>query len=722
MEPDLVVNKRPDDAVSISEPLQGVPSTLVGPEVTLSTVLLPADSTLAGTQAAASPTVTQIPTQAVTTPPVTVVPANLDTSQCYCSVCGNGDSWEDNPICICDGCYFATHASCYGITKEEIDAPTWLCRSCKMAIPKVLPSGEPNPELRCKVCHRWGGMLMSCAGGGWIHKCCAIFIPDIFVKDEVADITAVKKARRTLKCCICHERNGGACVQCHADHCYASFHVWCAIDRHLFTEVLPYPDDTIEFFNAVYCDVHEQAMKARTDAQKYPYMTQGCLAVALAKSSCCPRNATELWSRKEELHKQGVTFPRPAPDGGAVAAAAEAEPEKKKRGRRKKAHVTDEEQAVEQAPAASLQEGGPTASASPTPVAATGRPGRKSSAARPASGSESVTGTSEPGQADGSEMDEEFDEPEEDDEDEFNEEDEDDEGTRRKPSRRRGHKKPRIRAEPKAKPEDKPEDPAAKPARRRPRKKKDDPKEAHPKEATGSEQGVAPAATAAAPSPSSQAAPSSAPTDGAAAKRLRVEDDDNDADNGGTGKAEPATAPKAKPKAKPRGARKAAAHPPPQTPRPEQPLLPLAATTTSPFHALPAPAPSSSGTLSPGLRTPGQGTYTHALLPPTVSLLPSTLTAVPPMGLSPAPPPMGMSPGMPMGMSPAPPPMGMSPGMPMGAVPMQMSIYQMAQAPQGAQLYESLRQQAYSMSMSPAAPQPQPQQLPPQMIFGYSVQ
>lgn len=181
--------------------------------------------------------------------PVTVAWPEEDDA--ICTVCGDGNSTDDNLIMFCEGngCTVTVHQRCYGVNNVPEDE--WLCDGCAAKLPVNAP--------RCVLCPVLGGAVKKVAslgrlkmpekesaegtqggdrharrsrasrndsgsGGGvrvhycgisepYVHVACALWIPEVTWQNPEGmsnvDLSAITKARMGLKCHICGQAGGG---------------------------------------------------------------------------------------------------------------------------------------------------------------------------------------------------------------------------------------------------------------------------------------------------------------------------------------------------------------------------------------------------------------------------------------------------------------------------------------------------------------------------------
>jgi len=132
-----------------------------------------------------------------------------------CSVCGDGDTTDDNVILLCDGegCDVSAHQACYGIPNVPKDE--WKCDGCKAKL---------NPKsANCALCPVVGGALRKIANLGkvvkinarpvFVHLACVLWTPETRFNDpgnmSKVDIGSLSRARMELRCSVCKQGGGG---------------------------------------------------------------------------------------------------------------------------------------------------------------------------------------------------------------------------------------------------------------------------------------------------------------------------------------------------------------------------------------------------------------------------------------------------------------------------------------------------------------------------------
>ncbi|XP_061108445.1 lysine-specific demethylase 4C [Conger conger] len=171
-------------------------------------------------------------------PPELEAPSMLRSRPLIPEICfsyreGNGESGpprtvleEDgsSPLVCCRTCSVQVHASCYGVSAQDIH-DDWSCDRCL--------SGELTAE--CCLCNLRGGALKRTTDDKWAHVMCAVALPEVKFSNETercpVDTSRVPLQRYKLKCVYCRKRMkkvSGACIQCSCGRCPTSFHVTCA--------------------------------------------------------------------------------------------------------------------------------------------------------------------------------------------------------------------------------------------------------------------------------------------------------------------------------------------------------------------------------------------------------------------------------------------------------------------------------------------------------------
>uniref|UniRef100_A0A8C5BFF4 [histone H3]-trimethyl-L-lysine(9) demethylase n=1 Tax=Gadus morhua TaxID=8049 RepID=A0A8C5BFF4_GADMO len=155
----------------------------------------------------------------------------------------------------CQGCCLQVHASCYGVTAEDV-REEWSCDRCT--------AERFNAE--CCLCNLRGGALKRTTDDRWAHVMCAIALPEARFSHEAKrspiDTSMIPLQRYRLKCTYCHKRcsgkrHAGACIQCSYGRCPTSFHVTCAHAAGVTME----PDDW-PYVVSITCHRHQSRSSA----------------------------------------------------------------------------------------------------------------------------------------------------------------------------------------------------------------------------------------------------------------------------------------------------------------------------------------------------------------------------------------------------------------------------------------------------------------------------
>ncbi|KAF4692497.1 nuA3 HAT complex component nto1 [Perkinsus olseni] len=144
-----------------------------------------------------------------------------------CSICGDGDVDDDNAILICDGCHFAAHQKCYGVS--AIPEQEWFCRTCSV-FPRDAAGRPAGERPVCVLCGRDSEFV-----GGGLMKPAVVSMPGKGSSGRSAGWKQIHPSRRDLVCGICKSRVG-AKVQCAFGKCQNFYHVSCAARYGLVTE------------------------------------------------------------------------------------------------------------------------------------------------------------------------------------------------------------------------------------------------------------------------------------------------------------------------------------------------------------------------------------------------------------------------------------------------------------------------------------------------------
>ncbi|XP_035281396.1 lysine-specific demethylase 4C-like isoform X3 [Anguilla anguilla] len=164
-----------------------------------------------------------------------------------------------SPLVSCRTCSVQVHASCYGVSAQDIH-DDWSCDRCL--------SGELTAE--CCLCNLRGGALKRTTDDRWAHVMCALALPEVRFASQSErspiDISRIPLQRYKLKCVYCRKRIkkvSGACIQCSCGRCPTSFHVTCAHAAGVTME----PDDW-PYVVFVTCHRHQLRSSAASTACK----------------------------------------------------------------------------------------------------------------------------------------------------------------------------------------------------------------------------------------------------------------------------------------------------------------------------------------------------------------------------------------------------------------------------------------------------------------------
>lgn len=149
-----------------------------------------------------------------------------------CDICLNGNSAEDNPLCICGDCGLVVHEDCYGVI--ELPEGTWRCKKCLFIHNSHHQShADLEASIVCVFCNHKRGAFKKFDTGEWVHLICALSMPNVDVPSSSATLEPISgfnfidKNRYQLTCTICKNKKG-ACIQCAKNSCHTSFHAYCA--------------------------------------------------------------------------------------------------------------------------------------------------------------------------------------------------------------------------------------------------------------------------------------------------------------------------------------------------------------------------------------------------------------------------------------------------------------------------------------------------------------
>ena len=177
--------------------------------------------------------------------------------QSMCSVCGVGDSWDEDQILFCDECNVPVHQACFGAGAREVPEGDWFCDTCRLG--KV--TGK-KIKAECIFCPQPSGVLKRTSDARWAHVTCALWIPDAqFLDVDGRDIVhpyAVHPERLSLTCNVCGEQMG-ACVQCTEPKCLAAWHPQCARVAGVQMTLTEKADGEVQ--PTIYCKKHEKGKK-----------------------------------------------------------------------------------------------------------------------------------------------------------------------------------------------------------------------------------------------------------------------------------------------------------------------------------------------------------------------------------------------------------------------------------------------------------------------------
>ncbi|RHZ04724.1 hypothetical protein DYB31_000063 [Aphanomyces astaci] len=198
---------------------------------------------------------------------------NLDLpANRVCMVCFDGAEYATNPLLCCSvpTCRMRVHLACYGSGTDSMPLmpykkrSKWVCDVCTLE-KKHATELTPNSARVCVVCKMSGGVVKPTKADNTVcHLVCVRWLPELKqVPSEVQATSSVVDAdllfgtRKSLKCHICHKRNG--CLQCMSKRCTKAFHAVCAL-RALESKV--YTGVTEANHLACICDSHFADVRA----------------------------------------------------------------------------------------------------------------------------------------------------------------------------------------------------------------------------------------------------------------------------------------------------------------------------------------------------------------------------------------------------------------------------------------------------------------------------
>ena len=208
-----------------------------------------------------------------------------------CFVCNNG-ILEDNDIFYeCEKCKISVHQNCYGILTNNSD--NWLCDACQMM------SKEDAQNLECILCPVKGGAMKkvnlpencqflkilkkirkneynienkynsyciipkieSDIKRAWVHLSCALWNPDIEIKDEKGEskikyIDDIPYNKFFEKCDVCNKKGYGPTIKCNNDNCNFRCHPECGRINGYRLEIENKTKNGFLNFN-MYCFLHQ---------------------------------------------------------------------------------------------------------------------------------------------------------------------------------------------------------------------------------------------------------------------------------------------------------------------------------------------------------------------------------------------------------------------------------------------------------------------------------
>lgn len=156
---------------------------------------------------------------------------------------------DENNVLQCIQCNIKVHQLCYGV---EIFSSSWLCDFCKI--------NENTQEKKCELCPITGGVLKATTSEKWVHVICALFTPNVVIKDITTmspiDLSNISKRCFKLSCYICEEKGKnelGACVKCFVTKCKRYLHVSCGQNALTLQEKMSNKGNLLFI---VYCEDH----------------------------------------------------------------------------------------------------------------------------------------------------------------------------------------------------------------------------------------------------------------------------------------------------------------------------------------------------------------------------------------------------------------------------------------------------------------------------------
>uniref|UniRef100_A0AAX7SI37 Lysine-specific demethylase 4B n=1 Tax=Astatotilapia calliptera TaxID=8154 RepID=A0AAX7SI37_ASTCA len=166
-----------------------------------------------------------------------------------------------SPLLYCQSCCLQVHASCYGVSADDI-SEQWSCDRCT----------EGNFTAECCLCNLRGGALKKTQNDKWAHVMCAVALPEARFSNESKrspiDTSRIPMQRYKLKCIYCRKRcagkrHSGACIQCSCGRCPTSFHVTCAHAAGVIME----PDDW-PYVVSITCHRHQSRSSSKQQANQ----------------------------------------------------------------------------------------------------------------------------------------------------------------------------------------------------------------------------------------------------------------------------------------------------------------------------------------------------------------------------------------------------------------------------------------------------------------------